>query len=106
MGRNGCPFGFLVLVVLVVLFILVKFIRAGAIAAVALKQEVGQTVQWNHFVGITLRNGGAWHAAGDAGVFALRFSHFTCGFKCVQTFGSVLAVSRHEKAHGSEAKVL
>jgi len=86
--------------------VLVEFFCAGALSAIVLNQVGGDTFQWNHFVGVALRNSSAGHAADYAGVFALRDGHATGSFERTEAFGAVFTHAGHQEADGGGAKLL
>src|SRR5258708_6715360 len=108
-GRNGCPFVFLLLFRLIISLCLLSFVafRAGPPPPAILRNKVGaQPIERDDFVYVPFLNCGVGHAADDAGVLALREGHAAGSFDGTETLRSVVAHASHDDAHGSEAELL
>src|SRR5713101_9426395 len=93
-GRNVCPFAFLLLVRFFNFFCLVipgGFLAVGAPSAIMRNKIGAQPIERNDFGYVPFLNRGVGHAADDTCVFTLREGHAARRFDGTEAFRSVVA---------------
>src|SRR5271165_4635816 len=91
LGRFGCPFQFLALVLAFECFVFVGSFNLRTLVAIIFDDKSTHGVQRNYLVGVTLDDGGARHAADHAGVLTLRDGHSTRRLDGSQTFRAIFS---------------